>query len=96
MTLKDARQLRDYVGSKCTVNCTVPLGFGPDGYFAVTVLRTGPHKWQSRAEFRTWLAGNIRERREITRRYDEMIRRKNMPKARNPIELMIDRACGLA
>lgn len=92
MTLKDARAFRAYIHSKCSVNCTVPLGLGPDGYFPRSVLSTGRHDWTSRAEFRTWLARNIRERRRITRDYERMTRRRDI---RSPIERMIDTACGL-
>lgn len=96
MTLKDARAFRDYIHSKCSVNCTVPLGFGPDGYFPMSILRTGPHYWKSHSEFRQWLAKDIRERRRHVRAYEQMEARRRIRTARNPIELMIDRACGLA
>lgn len=96
MTLKDARAFRDYIHSKNSINCTVPLGFGPDGYLPMSVLRNGPHRWESRAEFRKWVAQYIRERRRIMREYNAMEARKRIRPARSPIELMVDRACGLA
>lgn len=94
MTLKEARTFRDYIHSKCSVNCTVPLGLGPDGYFPRSVLSTGRHDWTSRAEFRHWLAGHLRDQRRIQREYERSLR--PIRRARSPIELMIDRACGLA
>jgi len=95
MKLKEAREFRDYIIAKVGVNCTVPLGFGPDGYFPRSILSTGPHDWKSRAEFRKWAADHLRKRRRIMHDYNEMMARKNR-RARSPIELMIDRACGLA
>lgn len=94
MTLKDARAFRDYIHSKYSINCTVPLGFGPDGYFPMSVLSNGPHRWESRAEFRNWLAVRLRENRRNLRAYLAMEARRLRP-ARSPIELMVDRACGL-
>lgn len=94
MTLKDARGLRDYIHSKNSVNCTVPLGFGPDGYFATSILHTGARQWQSRKDFRVWLAQHIRECRRIHREYERVMRAPQ--RRRSPIDLMIDRACGLA
>lgn len=92
MTLKDARQLRDYIHSKDSINCTVPLGHGPCGYFPQSILSTGPRDWTSRQDFRDWLATRIRERRVIQRQYDAVMRRPQ--RARSPIEMMIDKACG--
>lgn len=95
MTLKEARELRDYIHTKNSINCTVPLGFGPDGYFPMSCMGTGQRFWKSKAEFRKWAADDLRKRRKIMKAYDEMMLRRAVRPARNPIELMIDRACGL-
>jgi hypothetical protein len=95
MTLKDAREFRDYIQSKCSLNCTVPLGFGPADYLPTSVMRDGPRRWQSKAEFRTWLAQYIRERRNIHRRYEQMVSAQATRRARSPLDIMIDQACGL-
>jgi hypothetical protein len=92
MTLKEAREFRDYIHSKDSINCMVPLGFGPNGYFPRSMLSTGPHFWKTRAEFRKWLADRIRQRRRQLREY----KRLTIRRARSPIELMVDRTCGLA
>ncbi len=96
MTLKNARALRDYIHAKGSVNCSVPLGFGPDGYFATSRLRTGPHQWQSKQEFRNWQAKYLRDRRKALRDYEQMMRQQQRRRSpRSPIEMMVDRACGL-
>lgn len=95
MTLTDARQFRDYIHSKNSINCTVPLGFGPDGYFPCSIMKTGQRFWKSRAEFRKWAADDLRNSRRIMRDDNDMMWRRNKPKARSPIEIMVDRACGL-
>lgn len=95
MTLKEAKELRDYIIATNGVNCTVPLGHGPDGYFPRSILRAGPHDWTSRQEFRNWHAKHLRERRRIHRDYDAMMQR-SVRRARSPLDLMIDRACGIA
>ena len=96
MTLKDAKAFRDEIIAKTGVNCTVPLGFGPDGYFPRSILSAGPHDWTSRAEFRKWAADHFRARRRAIRAYNQMMLRGRLRKARSPIEMMVDRACGLA
>jgi hypothetical protein len=94
VTLKDAKALRDYIHSKNSINCTVPLGHGPDNYFPRSIMRDGPRDWKSRAQFRLWHALHIRERRRIERDYKRVMNGQSQ-RRRSPIELMIDRACGL-
>lgn len=93
MTLKDARALKAYIHSKYSINCTVPLGQGPDGYFPTSLLKDGPCEWKSRRQFRTWLAQRRREDRRRQREYEAVLRRGR--DSRSPIERMIDEACGL-
>jgi hypothetical protein len=96
MTLKEARALRDYIHSKNSINCTVPLGHGPDGYFPRSDMgAAGPRDWKSKQEFRDWHAQYLRRQRKIMREYHAMLARQSMRRARSPIELMVDRACGL-
>lgn len=96
MTLKDARVFRDYIINKNGINCTVPLGFGPDGYFPCSIMRDGPR-------FASAAVSCAPTRRcsgilAVTRRVSEVARgpSPSIRRARSPIELMIDRACGLA
>jgi hypothetical protein len=93
MTLKDAKALRDEIISWDGTHCTVPLGFGPDRYFARIFRFEGPVDFHARAEFRTYKARQLREHRAKLRMYDALER---IRPPRSPIELMIDRACGLA
>jgi hypothetical protein len=81
MTLKQARALRDTIRDR-GIHCTVPLGNGPAGYFARIWGINGQRDFRSLAEWRE---------------YDrERLSRKLASRPRSPIELMIDRACGLA
>ena len=92
MKLKDARRLRDFLRGK-GIRATVPLGYAPDGYGVVIVSRDegrlrfdSPDDWNAYARRK-----NERERRLL----DEWCERHNLRPARSPIEIMIDRACGL-
>lgn len=91
MTLKEARELRDMI-RKADVHCVVPLGHGPDGYFA-RIIRDGKpldfHSFEQADEYMTARAERIRESNRAAMRL-------TMPRPRSPLEAMIDKACGLA
>lgn len=90
MTLKDAKALRDYIRSK-GYHCIVPLGHGPAAYAPEI---SGPRSFQTRAAFRAHHAMRLRERRQALRAYLALVARRPALN-RSPIEMMIDRACGL-
>ena len=94
MTLKEARTLRDDVLAY-GLGCTVPLGYGPDGYQPQIWTDSGVVRFASRAEWRTYAARMLRRRRRALREYQQDCDRQMMRKRRSPIEIMIDRACGL-
>lgn len=53
MNLKDARELRDKI--RPMLPCVVPLGFGPDGYFARARLNgVGPEAMRHGGDFHSW------------------------------------------
>jgi hypothetical protein len=87
MTLKEARALQAQI-KRWNYHCTVPLGWGPDGYWCqITGLR-----FFSEAEARKHHAKRLRERRKSLREYEAAHRKRD---TRSPIERMVDRACGL-
>lgn len=102
MTFKEAHELRRYILSKNSLACTVPTGGrSPDNYFATSYMKDGPREWQSKQEFRDWLAKRRRTDRKQLREWMRLTNgtgdwREIRRRPRSPIELMIDRACGLA
>lgn len=73
MTLTEARALRDEI-TKTGIACTVPTGYGPDGYFAQIYStrngRTGRTRFANRKEWSTFAAEVRADReRERTRHY---------------------------
>ena len=94
MKLADARCLRDKIREHAGYHCVVPLGYGPDGYFARIFSSGGngmlvPVNFHARAEYRAHYAMRLREGRAVSRMFAKP------PKRRSPIEIMVDRACGL-
>lgn len=97
MKHKDARTLATYIREAIGCACTVPNGHGPDGYFArIWTSRTDdgtsqrqaperPKDFYSRADFEAWRAACERERGRQERR----------SRPRSPIDILIDRACGV-
>jgi hypothetical protein len=83
MTLQAARALRDEILADGT-HCVVPLGHGPDGYWAQIVTTVGDGIFHSDEQWQEY-----RKEREA-RRF------RIMHPARSPIEMLIDKACGLA
>lgn len=97
MTLKDAKTLRDEIQQH--YHCIVPLGFRPDRYFTRIYTSDGngglaPIDFHARPEYRMFRAKRLRDHRAKMRMYEAAERALSRP--RSPIELMIDRACGLA
>lgn len=86
MTLREARQLRDEI-REAGVHCTVPTGYGPDGYFAQIGGLNGPVGTGTPERIR------FHSRSEWEQYRQQMERDLAPPRA--PIEIMIDRACGL-
>lgn len=98
MNLKDARTLRDEIRAY-GYHCTVPLGYGPDGYSAF-IFGAGPIEFKTRAAFRKHHAIRLRHRRQTDREIekagglDAIIRRaQGRRDTRSPIDRMIDEAC---
>ena len=82
MTLIDARKLRDEILAT-GIYATVPLGHGPDGYWAQIVSSVGDGIFHSLEDFEQY------RKESLARRF------KELHPARSPIEMMIDKACGL-
>lgn len=97
MTLKDARALRDEITKGDGLHSVVPLGRGPDGYFARIWGAKGQTDFHSRREWLAYRKG-VRARRAAVLKDAEYFRDHGftLPKPRSPLDLMIDRACGLA
>lgn len=89
MTLKDAKALRDEIRGY-GYHCIVPLGHGPDGY----TPRISSRSFNTREEFRKYHAMRLRERRLAQREYERQLSRLRS-RPRSPIEMMVDKACGL-
>lgn len=88
MTLKDARSLQKQI-HVWGYACTVPLGWGPDGYWCQISSR----RFYSEVEARAHHAMRLRERRKAMREYEAMLRPRR--DTRSPIERMVDAACGV-
>ncbi len=95
MTLKDAKALRDKIRGDGH-HSIVPLGYGPGMYFATIYTMLTPMgraanelRFYSEAAHRSYteMAVRVRERR---------LRMIEPPRRRSPIEMMIDKACGLS
>jgi len=91
MTIQDARKLRDHIKATLGCHCTVPYNYAPDRYFAVIWTSDTPSgaccpkKFRSQEEFDEWFAE--REKRRIAREL--------LSKPRSPLDMMIDKACGI-
>ena len=95
MLLKDAKALRNEIRAEGP-HCTVPLGQGPSGYFARIFHGFSDGVWKH-TDFRSrgeWL----NYRRGMRLRHAESLRlaEARAARTRTPIEVMIDRACGLS
>lgn len=88
MTLTDARALRDTI-RLADLHSVTPLGFGPDRYFARIWTAGGAKDFHSPEGW----AEYDRQRQDRVRRSEHAARVLERP--RSPIEIMIDRACGL-
>lgn len=94
MTLADARALRDAIRNKIGLRCSVPTGYPPDRYFVRVVLPTKERRdFYSRSEWRQYAHDcNV----EQTRILDDFCRKHGISlKARSPLDILIDRTCGL-
>lgn len=97
MTLTEARRVRDFFRSR-RIHSIVPLGHGPDGYYAEIIAsdigERGYRKmpFGSMAEARSHVAMRLRWERAFKR---ECLEFENRKPPRSPIDVMIDRACGL-
>src|SRR5687767_352939 len=91
MKLKQAKALRDEITAKTGAYCTVPLKHGPDKYFA-RIFR-----WSE--EFKATLPVDFESRTAwlLDFRTQEQIKlaRQLKSRPRSPIEILIDRACGV-
>ena len=90
MSLLEARKLRDEI-QRAGYHSIVPLGHGPEGYFA-RIFGKASIDFYSRHAFRKHHAMRLRERKKMFRDYEQIQR---IRPARSPIEIMIDQACGL-
>lgn len=90
MTLKDAKVLRDEIKRVSGFHCIVPLGHGPDSYFA-RIFSFEKIDFYDRASFRRYRAQQIRTKRALELEWAKRERRR----ARSPLDIMIDRACGV-
>ncbi len=89
MTLKDARTVRDELREH-GLHSIVPLGHGPDKYFArIFAVHNVTHDFHSGAQARKYLADRLRRLRKAA------MERQRARRPRSPIEVLIDRACGL-
>lgn len=93
MTLADAKALRDMIRA-AGLACTVPLGHGPTGYFArIWSAREGnpgqPVDFRSEGEWLAWKRRADEEDRKAE------LRRQLLSRPRSPLDVLIDRACGL-
>lgn len=84
MKLADARELRDEI-RVAHIHCVVPLGHGPDGYFARIWTDKGVRDFCSPAEWEAYC-----EERE-----KEEQKRRRLSRPKSAIERMIDKACGI-
>lgn len=87
MNLIDAKALRDVIRAETSCHCIVPLGHGPDGYFArifAAPLRGKPVAvdFYSIDAAKAYFTYRDVEKQQASR-------------PRSPIEIAIDRACGL-
>lgn len=92
MRLDDARTLKRFIKSK-GYHCIIPLGYGPDRYFA-RIFGTGG-KWidfTDAAAFRKHHAMRLRQGRTAQRELQRLSTRR---RPRSGLEILIDRACGL-
>lgn len=91
MLLQDAKKLRDEI-RRVGLHCIVPLKHGPDRYFARIFTVDGPVDFRDRKGWLGYRKGYEKRKREGER----AARLLTLPPPRSPLELMIDRACGLA
>ena len=92
MKLADAKALRDEIRA-AGLHCIVPLGHGPDRYFArIFGPRAKPTDFHTREAWHAFEEERGRQRRELV---DQFNRFEVPRRPRSPIEIMIDRACGL-
>ena len=83
MTHQKAKALRNRILAT-GLHCTVPLGYGPKGYFARIFTNKGGELVP--LDFKTYTAWE---------KYKKARDAKGMPRPRSPMEAMIDRACGI-
>lgn len=91
MVLAEARKLRDEIRA-AGLHSIVPLGHGPDSYFARIFTDSGSVDFSGRAPWRLWKAERAKRLRDSERAAAKL----DLRRPRSPIEMMIDRACGLA
>ena len=89
MTLREARELQAEIRDKWGYHCTVPLGWGPNGYWCQISTTVGDVRLKSRGEARKYRADSLRRHRKALR--DLRPKRDT----RTPLERMIDQACGV-
>lgn len=106
MNLKEAKKLRDEIGADGTY-CTVPLGFGPAGYFCRIITSwkedcsdvdwgqpARKQDFHSRRQWLSWKKKTDKRNEEIKQEREAAAARRIRP-PRNALEMMIDQACGL-
>lgn len=100
MTFKDARALRDLI-RETGIHCTVPTGYAPDGYFARIVTTIGsptgaglPKDLRDHADWEAWEAYRA-SMSAMEERERKRARLGTMPRPRSPLDVLIDRACGI-
>lgn len=81
MRLADARKLRDRIRAR-GIDCTVPLGYGPDGYWCqIHTTDHGTVTFFEERDFDSYMEHRQTMRSRSTRHL-------------SPIDRMIDAACG--
>jgi hypothetical protein len=75
-------------------HCIVPLGHGPAGYFCRIFTSEGPRDFHGHCGWGTYHRASLKRRAKAHEEYERMLSQMRRP--RSPIELMIDRACGLS
>jgi hypothetical protein len=93
MNLKQAKLLRDEITETTGAYCTVPLGYGPDGYFARIFRRLDTGGGVQPVDFGSreiWLIDFSEQQRKKAERMAAIERRLR----RSPIEILIDQSCG--
>lgn len=93
MILASARVLQAKI-KEAGLHCIVPLGHGPDGYFCRIFTDKGTKDLASVRDWVKYRRASMKRRAKALADYELLMTQMRRP--RSPIELMIDRACGLS